>query len=245
MKERFRLVLLYVLLIPGIVGIVVSINQLFKLLQSRPANAPEIPMFVLENTVKIISLPPNKSDSFSQGTGMWIGNGLIITNLHILKGGKNYIISYNPSDWITWDEVNIVSSSSLRDLAVLRVKDSTTTKQFMNRSVNFSSGPYNIGETAYLVGNPFPEDFTAVKAKLIGRTLITFKDRTRQMLVIKNPELGPGFSGSGLFLPNGEVIGILEMCRMRVNIITGEIGESEICLAIPSEEIIEWLSRRR
>jgi S1-C subfamily serine protease len=137
----------------------------------------------------------------SGGTGFLIdGNGLMITNAHVVKNSKNIRVVNDKGDQFN---AFVVRLDIPRDVAIIKIDD--------NDFKSFSSLPYSIRKTASDIAEPiftlgYPRDeivygegYLSAKTGYNGDTL------SCQISIAANP----GNSGGPIFNHNGEVIGIL------------------------------------
>ncbi len=137
----------------------------------------------------------------SGGTGFLIdGNGLMITNAHVVKNSRNIRVVNDKGDQFN---AFVVRLDVPRDVAIIKIDDADFKP--------FSSLPYSIRKTASDIAEPiftlgYPRDeivygegYLSAKTGYNGDTL------SCQISIAANP----GNSGGPIFNDNGEVIGIL------------------------------------
>ena len=137
----------------------------------------------------------------SGGTGFLIdGNGLMITNAHVVKNSRNIRVVSDKGDQFN---AFVVRLDVPRDVAIIKIDDDDFKP--------FSSLPYSIRKTASDIAEPiftlgYPRDeivygegYLSAKTGYNGDTL------SCQISIAANP----GNSGGPIFNDNGEVIGIL------------------------------------
>ena len=163
------------------------------------------------------------SDS-KQGTGVFVGDNLIITEHHVIEGCQSiYVLKpqqTNPQEAV------ILSSCPVRDLALV----SLVTKE-ENNAVAILEPDFAIGDKVVTIGNPNGPDFEASKSKITGVGLtVVSKDSARFVINLDCGRIRGGYSGGGIFsLRTGGLLGLIEKTW-----ISGEYCTAE---AIKAEEI--------
>jgi len=133
--------------------------------------------------------------------------GYLITNDHVIEGSTELtVVVYRQStDGLRKDEyknIRIVASSSLLDLALLKIEPETE-EEFVTVPLA-NSRTLTQGQKVFAVGNPMglerslSEGIVALKSRLLGG----------QTYVQTTTALSPGNSGGPLFNLAGEVIGV-------------------------------------
>lgn len=214
MKGLKVVLAVWAVVIMGMVGISWSIGRTPSEKDARLSDK-EIE-FAQERSVKVISIGEN---GYAQGTGTWINDTMILTEDHVVISTRTMVFSM---DYSSLEPAILVSSDSLRDLAVIRIKDGASTSAVFSEEIP-------IGKYAVIVGNPAQGDFLAAKPQIIGITMMTTPmGYSREMIVVDGKDIYPGFSGGALFY-KGKVIGIVELCSRVI----------PRCYAIPSKELLK------
>lgn len=142
------------------------------------------------------------------GSGFMIhAEGYLITNDHVIEGSTELtVVVYRQStDGLRKDEyknIRIVASSSLLDLALLKIEPETE-EEFVTVPLA-NSRTLTQGQKVFAVGNPMglerslSEGIVALKSRLLSG----------QTYVQTTTALSPGNSGGPLFNLAGEVIGV-------------------------------------
>jgi S1-C subfamily serine protease len=151
-----------------------------------------------------------ESESFSSGTGFLVNvEGYCVTNYHVVNDAKRIEV-YSPK----FDKkfmAKVFSKDISNDLVILKIDDSTYTKNLFN-NIDFNileQDEIKIGQEVITLGFPLT-DYLGSTARL-SNGLINSKfglqedPRTYQ---ISNP-LQPGNSGGPLFNLKGELVGIV------------------------------------
>jgi serine protease Do len=153
-----------------------------------------------QNQEPFFGIPPPDAPERSQGSGFIIGgDGVIVTNAHVVEGAKKIIVRLVDKREY---EANVVGKDLHTDIALIKisVKDQLPTLSLGD------SDRLQVGEWVMAVGNPFGLDSSVssgiVSAK--GRHLGEAYDR----LIQTDASLNPGSSGGPLVNLNGQVVGI-------------------------------------
>lgn len=210
---------------------------------SKAENTMGIPQYATARSVKVCGL--FKKIGTTCGTGTLLGNGLVLTEQHIIdKVSFNFVeisssglrlvrIEEDPiavkvlrSNGKEFKDAVVVAFHKDKDLAILRINDDITP------AIIFSDD-FSREDSVWTVGNPGNGDFKAVKTKIVGIYLYKDGEEVRNLISIdsQNNQIRPGFSGGGLFNLGGGLIGIVEVCN----------SEEKLCAAIPSSYIKDWL----
>lgn len=143
------------------------------------------------------------------GTGIVISSdGYILTNKHVVKGSEK--LSVVASDGTTYDNVKVVGTDPLNDLAFLKVDG---VKDFKPATLGDSSS-VRIGQKVVAIGNSLGEYQNTVTSGIISATgrPVTAQEgnstETLTDLVQTDAAINPGNSGGPLTNLSGQVIGI-------------------------------------
>ncbi|WP_409432324.1 Do family serine endopeptidase [Litorimonas sp. RW-G-Af-16] len=165
---------------------------------------------------------PQERMESSLGSGVIVrGNGIIVTNAHVVKGAEELKIVLNdrrefPAEIIAKDEET--------DLAVLRIDTDGETLPSLRIG---SDGPLEIGDIVLAIGNPFGvgQTVTSGIVSALGRTNVT----DVSSFIQTDAAVNPGNSGGALVNLSGELIGV------NTAIFSRSGGSNGIGFAIPSE----------
>lgn len=170
---------------------------------AAPAMAQKV-MSVAElvRTVKPAVVYIATFDSNGQQMGFGSGfvvdeNGVIVTNLHVIKGSQALKVKMANGD--VYDKVDIQGFDERRDIAVLRIRP------FSKLPIVYlgDSDGVEIGEDAVAVGNPKGMENTVTKG-----VVSAFRQEEGYRLIQIDVSISPGSSGGPLFDLQGRVIGI-------------------------------------
>ncbi|AEY65924.1 stalk domain-containing protein [Clostridium sp. BNL1100] len=149
-----------------------------------------------KSTVMIYSLDSNKVP-FSQGSGFYIGEGVIVTNYHVVKDARSIIIEtengsqYEIAGMVEWDQT--------LDLAMLKTKqkpDMITLKLGFNKTLVK-------GQQIVTISSPYGFKNTVSDGIISG-----FRKEGDVNLIQITAPITFGSSGSPLFNMYGQIIGI-------------------------------------
>lgn len=147
-----------------------------------------------KSTVSIIALDENRNPK-SYGSGFIIGDGLIATNIHVIKGATSVFIKKDEERYPIDGYKGIDKSN---DLIILK------SKRFSGRSINL--GPKElpeVGAEIYAIGNPKGLTGTVSKGIISGIR----ENEDNSLIQITSP-ISPGSSGGPILDNKGQVIGV-------------------------------------
>lgn len=150
---------------------------------------------VLNSTTSIISKDAN-FQILGLGSGFIIGDGLVVTNVHVIEGAKSIYIKQNNSS-IEIKSTGYVAIDKINDLVILKIPS------LIGQSLSFSYTNPEIGEVVYVGGNPSGLTGTFSDGLISG--IRTFDNR--KLIQISAP-ISPGSSGGPVVNKNSELIGI-------------------------------------
>ena len=135
----------------------------------------------------------------AQGTGFFITNdGFIITNAHVLFGGRYArIITHEKTEYFA----KLVGYNLTLDLALLKIND-TSKKLELEDSENVK-----LGEKVIAIGNPLGLSFTVTEGIVSGIERVS-PNNNLDLYIQTDVSLNPGNSGGPLINKEGKVIGI-------------------------------------
>jgi S1-C subfamily serine protease len=173
------------------------------------------------STKEIVELNDEKvvliQTDIGQGSGIVIGNGLILTNHHVMEGSTEATVKFN--NGIEYEVEGIVESDPVKDIAIIK-----TTNPFKITSVKIrpSSKGLSKGDKVVAIGSPNGLQNTVSEGIISSiRTLeISSKETTNNSTITSiehvthiqtNADVDHGSSGGGLFSTNGQLIGITSL----------------------------------
>ena len=147
------------------------------------------------------------SDDTSLGTGViYNQDGNILTSLHIVENSS--VINLTFADG-THSRAVVMESQPEKDIAVLQAE--TLPQQFLPATLG-NAGALQVGDEAYVVGNPFGL-YSSMSAGVISGFDRTFEPpgsgRVIEGLIQVDAAVNPGNSGGPLLNRYGHVVGIV------------------------------------
>jgi serine protease Do len=178
-------------------------------------------------------------DSTSTGSGIFISaDGYILTNNHVIEGGKSYQVIYADG---SQKDASLVGTDQYSDLAVLKVSDNVSVVAVLG-----NSDALNPGETVIAIGSPlgdFKNTVTVGVVSATGRSIDTGSGYSIDGLIQTDAAINQGNSGGPLVDLAGEVIAINTLIVRSTG--TGTVAEG-LGFAIPintaraiSEQLIQ------
>lgn len=161
-------------------------------------------------TESISDLGVRRIISEGAGTGIVISrSGYVMTNKHVIKDAQN--ISVVTSDGSIYEDVEVVGSDPLNDIAFLKINGADN--NFVPAQLGDSS-QVEIGQKVVSIGNALGQYQNSVTSGIIsgiGRPILAQTgegDEQLDSLLQTDAAINPGNSGGPLLNFNGEVIGI-------------------------------------
>lgn len=150
---------------------------------------------VIENAVK--SIVTVRTD-IGQGTGFIVSNdGYIVTNAHVISGGKNIEVINNNQEIISAEYIGYDENL---DLALMKISGNY-------KKINFAdSNEVSIGEKVIAIGNPLGLQFSASEGIISG--IHRTGPNGLNAYIQTDAALNPGNSGGPLIDKDGNVVGI-------------------------------------
>ena len=145
------------------------------------------------------------------GTGIIISsNGYVMTNKHVIQGSDS--VTVVTSDGITRDDVKVVGTDPLNDLAFLKISGVNDLKP----AALGNSTSIRIGQSVVAIGNALGQYQGSVTSGIIsgnGRSVVAGSESSRETetlsdLIQTDAAINPGNSGGPLVNIAGEVIGV-------------------------------------
>ena len=158
------------------------------------------------------------------GAGVFVGDGLVLTNNHVVARGRSYKVTLEGDASF---EARVLAHDPDVDLALLEIPaNGHPTAVFSKRNVC-------PGELVFAYGHPWGQRNVLTSGVLSAVT--TARTRRGEIPILRTDvHLAPGFSGGPLLDAAGEVVGINTM-------IVG--GDQSV--AVPASVILEFLEKNR
>ena len=144
------------------------------------------------------------------GTGIIVSkDGYVLTNRHVVNGVTSVQVVL--ADGTTYEDVEVVGSDPVNDLAFLKIKGADDLKP----AVMGDSSKVEVGQKVIAIGNALGQYQTSVTSGIIsglGRPIVAGNDgssaESLSNLLQTDAAINPGNSGGPLVNLSGEVIGI-------------------------------------
>lgn len=175
---------------------------------------------------QVVSEDEEKSfELLSGGTGFAINSRIILTDYHVIKGGKRI---FAENDKFGSIKTKLIYSNETLDFAILEIEDSSNTG-FGKLPYSFDSQIAPLGQKVYTLG--YPQKSIVYGEGYVSSANGYEEDSTAYQIGIW---VNPGNSGGALFNEQGNVIGV----------ITAKNTENEGAVyALKSKEIIKDLNK--
>ena len=145
----------------------------------------------------------------SQGSGFIFGDGLVMTNAHVINGSDQVIVGLTSGEKV---KVKVIGQDFFTDLAVLKIEG----KGPWPKAKLGDSSKIKVGDWAIAVGNPFGLENTVTLGIISNLkrnvTQLGIYDKKLE-LIQTDAAINPGNSGGPLLNSKGEVIGINTLIR--------------------------------
>lgn len=167
---------------------------------------------VLFKTV-IPSPTPNAEPKVSLGSGIIIGENLILTNAHVVDG-LNATITVRMKNLQKEYPVEIIGSDSNADIALVKLKDWEAFKSETDYLIARlgSSRDLKAGQEIYVIGHPWGYEWSTSKGIVAGETRRTVANPMHYLQV--DADVKSGNSGGPVIDESGRVIGLTNMIHM-------------------------------
>lgn len=162
-------------------------------------------------STKSMNMFGQSTDSQAAGTGIIVTkDGYILTNKHVINGANKVIVILD--DGTTYEDVEVVATDPLNDIAFLKVKDVSD----LTPATLGDSKTINVGQSVLAIGNALGEYQNTVTAGIIsgtGRSVMASDGsgsnvETLSDMIQTDAAINSGNSGGPLVNAAGEVIGI-------------------------------------
>tara|TARA_R110002049_G_scaffold177616_3_gene344814 strand:+ start:867 stop:1907 length:1041 start_codon:yes stop_codon:yes gene_type:complete len=182
----------------------------------------EVAQRAFKSTVLLV-MEDDRGQPLSLGSGFFIDNGVIASNLHVIEGASRGYAKLVGID-TKFDINGIIAIDREHDLVLMQVTETNTPSLPLGNSDNVQTG-----ETVFAVGNPQGLEGTFSQGIISSVRNV----RSDKILQITAP-ISPGSSGGPVLNQNGEVIG--------VSVATFRSGQN-LNFAIPTNYIRNLQSR--
>ena len=145
----------------------------------------------------------------SQGSGFIFGDGLVMTNAHVINGSEKLIVGLSNG---TKYKGKLIGQDLLTDLAIIKLEG----KGPWPKAILGDSAKIEVGDWAIAVGNPFGLENTVTLGIIsnLNRNVSQLGIYDKKFELIQtDAAINPGNSGGPLLNSKGEVIGINTLIR--------------------------------
>ncbi len=158
-----------------------------------------------------LQLPPRNQPRIeqSQGSGFIFGDGLVMTNAHVVNGSEKLIVGLSNGETY---KGKLIGQDLLTDLAVIKLEG----KGPWPKAKLGDSTKIEVGDWAIAVGNPFGLENTVTLGIIsnLSRNVSQLGIYDKKFELIQtDAAINPGNSGGPLLNSQGEVIGINTLIR--------------------------------
>ena len=158
--------------------------------------AQEIAKKAFKSTVLIV-MEDNRGQPMSLGSGFFVRNGEIVSNLHVVKGAsRGYVKIVGQKSKYNIDGITGIDQE--RDLVILKISAGNKPPLTIG-----NSDKVEVGESVFAVGNPEGLEGTFSQGIVSSVREVGYD----KLLQITAP-ISPGSSGGPVLNSNGEVIGV-------------------------------------
>lgn len=143
------------------------------------------------------------------GTGfLWDDQGHIVTNYHVVDGGKTYTVTlYDQSEW----PAKLVGGDPRKDVAVLKIE--APREKLTHVVLPPEDEVTEVGQKTLAIGNPFGLDHTLTTGVIsaMNREIVGYGNVTIRGMIQTDASINPGNSGGPLLDSGGQLIGMNTM----------------------------------
>jgi putative serine protease PepD len=175
------------------------------------------------------------------GTGIELnGGGLLLTNEHVVDGATKVTVSLDGQSETT-RRARVVAQDRSADLALLRIEPAGVALHPLTLS---SSGPVEVGDAAYAIGNPFGLNWTLTSGVVsaVGRHIHAPDGAAIADVIQTDAALNPGNSGGPLLDAAGAVIGVNSQIVSGSSSGSGQGGSEGVGFAISTATVRSFLA---
>ena len=178
-------------------------------------------------------LPQNRGPREGLGSGVIFdaGEGLIITNNHVIKGADEITVTFNDRREV---EAELVGTDPQTDLALLKVDTRDLTEIRLAKT-----GEARVGDYVIAVGNPFGLSSTVTSGIISALGRDQRSGNNYSNYIQTDASINPGNSGGALVNSKGELIGI------NTAILSRSGGNNGIGFAVPIRTVKNVMKQLR
>ena len=162
--------------------------------------------------------PPEASEVRGLGTGIYIGDGLVLTNNHVVEVQDPGSPDFRPMDDIKvkTDETSpdggreysakVIGNDPKTDLALLRIEGKHVNE--LKAAVLGDSDALQVGDHVVAIGEPFGLEATVTAGIVSAKERTLSPDTAYSDFLQTDASINPGNSGGPLFDLKGQVVGV-------------------------------------
>jgi Do/DeqQ family serine protease len=175
------------------------------------------------------TMPSQPRQSIGSGVIIDGGDGLVVTNHHVIQDADSIVVTLNDRREFT---AELVGSDAGTDVALLRVPADGLAEVPLG-----DSGALAVGDYVLAIGNPFGlgQTATAGIVSAVGRSGVNIE--SYEDFIQTDASINPGNSGGALVGMDGRLVGV------NTAILSGTGGNIGIGFAIPSDMVREVVAQ--
>ena len=177
------------------------------------------------------------------GTGIVLnGQGLILTNDHVVAGATSIVAGPGASSNVT-RTATLVGEEANQDLALIRIDPSGLNLKPLSL---VSSSSVQVGDSVYAIGNPYGLDETLTRGivSALNREIAAPDGAKITRAIQTDAALNPGNSGGPLLNEQGEVVGVNSQIASDATRAEGsQPGSTGVGFAIASNTVAQAVKR--
>jgi len=182
-----------------------------------------------------------RSNNGGKGTGFVVADGIIASNIHVIKGATRGTATQISSQEQFTIQFPPLAQDAKRDLVILRVNFNGPSPRPLPirpiNSVDKGDGVFALGNPHELFGN-FSKGMVSGLPKYDPRNRMLDIGRPGDTIIVTDTAINPGNSGGPLVDNRGKVIGVITYGRNNILQPNGDIEKSEgLNFAIAAEHI--------
>ena len=147
----------------------------------------------VRTSVVVVKTLDTKGNAISQGSGVKLPSGRIVTNFHVVKGGASFLVGQNDKFVPAFIKV----ADAQKDLCLLEAPGLKAPAVVMGRASGLK-----VGAVVYAVGAPEGLELS------LSNGLVSQLRGANPPIIQTTAAISPGSSGGGLFDAQGRLVGI-------------------------------------
>lgn len=202
-----------------------SLNDKFKAKNSQPLTSSEI---VKMHDKRVVTI----ETEYGSGSGVLVGNGIILTNEHVIEGITDGEIVFNDGKRV--DVLGIVAKDVNKDLALIKIAEDVRFEKVRTRGFE----QLVKGEKVVAIGSPYGFMNTVSEGLISG-----LRNYEEVQIIQTSASITYGSSGGGLFDVFGNLVGITtsgsyeSSANLNFAVSISEASQWDSILAMPYDSI--------